>query len=393
MPQPFENIRILDLTHVVAGPFSTYQLALMGADVIKIEHPVEYDQSRDTGSDRELNAKAMGLHYMAQASNKRGLALDIKTGEGREILRRLVKTADVLVENYRPGAIDALGLGYEAMAALNPRLIYCSVSAFGQDGPRSTHTAYDHVAQAAAGFMSMTGMAETLPVRIGPPVVDYATGMTAAFAIASALFQRERSGQGQRIDVAMADIALLFTGMYASDYLRTGDEPHAMKFIHATNLGYETNDGLLICGASNLRQQKRLWLALDRPDMVKTSNAERRKDHDNEIKVLAEILKTRTAEEWETFFQQRHVPAARVRSLAEALHDPHFRARGVMHAQEGAQDVPGRFEVPMAAFRFQHGGPGIKTPPPAVGQHSAEILAALGYSGAEIETLRARGVI
>ena len=136
-----------------------------------------------------------------------------------------------------------------------------------------------------------------------------------------------------------------------------------------------------------------LWLALDRPDMVKTSNAERRKDHDNEIKVLAEILKTRTAEEWETFFQQRHVPAARVRSLAEALHDPHFRARGVMHAQEGAQDVPGRFEVPMAAFRFQHGGPGIKTPPPAVGQHSAEILAALGYSGAEIETLRARGVI
>ncbi|OFZ98202.1 MAG: hypothetical protein A3H35_18655 [Betaproteobacteria bacterium RIFCSPLOWO2_02_FULL_62_17] len=366
---------------------------MMGADVIKIEHPVEYDQSRDTGSDRELNAKAMGLHYMAQASNKRGLALDIKTGEGREILRRLVKTADVLVENYRPGAIDALGLGYEAMAALNPRLIYCSVSAFGQDGPRSTHTAYDHVAQAAAGFMSMTGMAETLPVRIGPPVVDYATGMTAAFAIASALFQRERSGQGQRIDVAMADIALLFTGMYASDYLRTGDEPHAMKFIHATNLGYETNDGLLICGASNLRQQKRLWLALDRPDMVKTSNAERRKDHDNEIKVLAEILKTRTAEEWETFFQQRHVPAARVRSLAEALHDPHFRARGVMHAQEGAQDVPGRFEVPMAAFRFQHGGPGIKTPPPAVGQHSAEILAALGYSGAEIETLRARGVI
>jgi crotonobetainyl-CoA:carnitine CoA-transferase CaiB-like acyl-CoA transferase len=393
MPQAFENIRILDLTHVVAGPFSTYQLAVMGADVIKIEHPVDYDQSRDTGSDRELNAKAMGLHYMAQASNKRGLALDIKTEEGREILRRLVKTADVLVENYRPGSLDALGLGYEAVSKINPRLIYCSISAFGQMGPRSTHTAYDHVAQAAAGFMSMTGMAETLPVKIGPPVVDYATGMSAAFAISSALFQRERSGQGQRIDVAMADVALMFTGMYASDYLRTGDEPHAMKFIYATNLGYDTSDGLLICGASNLRQQRRLWLALDRPDMAKNSNAERRRDHENEIKVLAEILKSRTAEAWENFFQERHVPAARVRSLAEALHDPHFKARGVMHGQEGAQGVPGRFEVPMAAFRFQHDGPAINAPPPAVGQHSEGILAELGYSEGEIKALRGKRVI
>lgn len=393
MPQAFENIRILDLTHVVAGPFSTYQLAVMGADVIKIEHPLQYDQSRDTGSDRALNEKAMGLHYMAQASNKRGLALDLKTEEGREILRRLVKTADVLVENYRPGAFDAMGLGYEALSKINPMLIYCSVSAFGQEGPRSSHTAYDHVAQAAAGFMSMTGMAESLPVRIGPPVVDYATGMTAAFAIAGALFQRDRTGLGQRIDVAMADVALMFTGMYASDYLRTGDEPSAMKFIYATNLGYETKSGRLICGASNLRQQKRLWQAVGRPDMAKNSNAERRKDHEKEIRVLAEILMARTAEEWETFFQERHVPAARVRTLAEALHDPHFQARGVMHALPGAQGVEGRFDVPMAAFRYRHGGPAVTTAPPAVGQHGTEILSELGYAGDEIEKLKALRVI
>jgi crotonobetainyl-CoA:carnitine CoA-transferase CaiB-like acyl-CoA transferase len=225
MQRPFEGIRVIDATHVLAGPFAAYQLALLGADVIKVEHPYEPDQSRLTGTDRALGRRHMGTSYLTQASNKRSLTLDLKQMAGQAIFKKLVATADVLVENYRPGALEAFGLGYEAMAAINPRLIYASMSAFGQRGPRAQHTAYDYVIQATSGIMAMTGTPEVNPIKFGSPAIDYATGTTGAFALASALFQRERTGRGQRIDLAMLDVAMILMGSHLTGYTRTGQHP------------------------------------------------------------------------------------------------------------------------------------------------------------------------
>lgn len=186
MTQPFEGIRIIDATHVLAGPFAAYQLALLGADVIKVEDPNDPDQSRMSGTDRELSRKGMGTYYLTQGSNKRSITLNLKSEEGREIFKKLVADADVLVENYRPGAFDALGLGYDVLSKLNPKLIYCSISAFGHGGPRGNQTAYDFVIQATTGLMAMTGTKDVNPIKFGAPAIDYATGTMGAFALASA---------------------------------------------------------------------------------------------------------------------------------------------------------------------------------------------------------------
>src|SRR6266404_7148767 len=333
MTRPFEGIRVIDVTHVLAGPFATYQLAVLGADVIKFEHPDDPDQSRGAGTDKELNRRNMGTAFLTQASNKRSITLDLKREDDRNILKELVETADVFVENYRPGAFEALGLGYEALAAINPRLIYASFSAFGQHGPRGGQTAYDHVIQATSGIMAMTGTADVHPVKLGAPVIDYATGMTGAFALASALFQRERTARGQRIDMAMLDVAMILMSSHVTGYLRNGvhPKPHGNNHLYATNTAFATKSGILMLGASNLRQQRRLWTVLERPDMIKRTNDERDADHDREIAVLAEIMLTRTATEWEAFLQAHHVPAARVRTMGEAIADPQLESRGIIH--------------------------------------------------------------
>lgn len=396
MARPFEGIRVIDITHVLAGPFAAYQLAVLGADVIKVEQRADPDQSRGSGTDPALNRAGMGTGFLTQASNKRAITVDLKTPQGREIVRKLAATADVFVENYRPGAFEALGLGYDALAAINPRLIYASFSAFGQDGPRREHTAYDHVIQATSGIMAMTGTEEVHPIKFGSPAIDYATGTMGAFALASALFQRERTGRGQRIDMAMLDVAMILMASHLTGFLRNGKhpKPHGNKQPHATNSAYRTRDGALVMlGASNLRQQKRLWTVLERPDMIKTSNEARDAGRDAEEAVLTEIMATRTAAEWEEYLQSRHVPAARVRRMEEALADPQLATRGVLHRHQGAEGVSGPFTVPLAAFKFAHDGPRIDTPPPALGQHTDAVLAELGYDAAAIAQLRNEGVI
>jgi len=378
--RPFEGIRVIDVTHVLAGPFAAYQLAVLGADVIKIDDPNDPDQSRSSGSDKELNRRQMGTGFLTQGSNKRAVTLDLKTEHDREILKKLVATADVFVENYRPGAFAALGLGYEDLAKINPRLIYASFSAFGQEGPRGQQTAYDHVIQATSGIMAMTGTKEVNPVKFGSPAIDYATGMTGAFALSAALFQREKTGKGQRIDMAMLDVAMILMSSHLTGYLRNGahPKPHGNRHPHATNGAFQTKDGIVMLGASNIRQQKRLWTLLGRPDMIKNTNDQRDADHAHEIDVLEEIMLTRTADEWEEFLQARHVPAARVRQMGEAVADPQIATRGILHRHEGATGVAGAFGVPVAAFKFAHGGPRIDTPPPALGEHNEEIFAELG---------------
>jgi crotonobetainyl-CoA:carnitine CoA-transferase CaiB-like acyl-CoA transferase len=377
--RPFEGIRVIDVTHVLAGPFATYQLAVLGADVIKVEHPDDPDQSRGVGSDKELNRRRMGTSFLTQASNKRSITLDLKLEKDRDILKKLVATADIFVENYRPGAFEALGLGYETLAAINPRLIYASFSAFGQNGPRGAQTAYDHVIQATSGIMAMTGTKDVHPIKFGTPAVDYATGTTGAFALAAALFQRGRTGKGQRIDMAMLDVAMILMSSHLTGYLRNGahPKPHGNSHPHATNSAYATNSGMVMLGASNLRQQKRLWTVLGRPDMVKRTNEERDADHEREVAALTEIMMTRSAAEWEEFLQARHVPAARVRTMGEALADPQLATRGLIHHHGGAAGVEREFSVPVAAFTFAHGGPRIDAPPPALGQHNEEIFTEL----------------
>jgi crotonobetainyl-CoA:carnitine CoA-transferase CaiB-like acyl-CoA transferase len=395
MTRPFEGIRIIDITHVLAGPFAAYQLAVLGADVIKVEHPDEPDQSRDGGTDRALNRARMGTSFLTQGSNKRSITLDLKQEAGREVLKRLVAGADVLVENYRPGAFEALGLGYDALAAINPRLIYCSISAFGQDGPRREQTAYDHVIQATSGIMASTGTEEVNPIKIGAPAVDYATGTMGAFALASALFQRERTGKGQHIDLAMLGVAMMMQASLMTGYFRNGTEPkpHGNKQPFATNSAYDAKTGMVMIGASNIRQQARFWRAVGREDMIKTDNEARVDDREREAAVIADIIKTKTADEWEVYFQARHVPAARVRKMAEALADPHFEERRVFHHFEGAPGVEGPFGVPLAAFKFAHGGPSIETPPRPMGADTEAVLAELGYGTDEIAALRAARAI
>jgi crotonobetainyl-CoA:carnitine CoA-transferase CaiB-like acyl-CoA transferase len=395
MPRPFEGIRIIDITHVLAGPFAAYQLGLMGADVIKVEDPSDPDQSRDSGTDKDLNHALMGTGFLTQGSNKRAITLNLKTEQGREILKKLVATADVLVENYRPGAFEALGLGYEDLRKINPKLIYASFSAFGQGGPKRERTAYDHVIQSTSGIMAMTGTPQVNPIKIGAPAIDYATGTMGAYALSAALFQRERTGQGQRIDMAMLDVAMILMASHVTGYLRNGKhpKPSGNRTGHATSMAYQTADGHVMLGASNLRQQRRLWTVLERPDMIKRTNDERDADHDREESILTEIMRTRTAAEWEEWLQARHIPASRVRTMGEALDDPQIASRAVLHRHESAPGVKGSFTVPVAAFKFQHDGPRIDRPPPMFGQHNDDILTELGYTAAEIAGFRTSKII
>jgi crotonobetainyl-CoA:carnitine CoA-transferase CaiB-like acyl-CoA transferase len=391
MSRPFEGIRVIDATHVLAGPFAAYQLGLFGADVIKVEDPRDPDQSRTSGGDRALSRQGMGTYYLTQASNKRSIALNLKTEQGREAFKRLIKTADVLVENYRPGAFEALGLGYEALSAIQPRLIYCSISAFGHGGPRSSQTAYDMVIQATTGVMAMTGTPDVNPIKLGTPAIDYATGTMAAFALSTALFQRERTGRGQRIDLAMYDVALMLAASHVTSFMRTGKppRPNGNNHEHATNCCYETKHGLLMLGASNIRQQRRLWTLLGRPDMAKQNNDQRHDDREREMKVLTELMRARTADDWEAFLQANHVPAARIRTLPEALADPHLATRAFLHQHDAAPGVDGAFTVPVAAFKLAPAGAAVTSPPPPLGADTDAVLAELGYDKPSIAAIRA----
>jgi crotonobetainyl-CoA:carnitine CoA-transferase CaiB-like acyl-CoA transferase len=395
MTRPFAGLRVIDTTHVLAGPFASYQLAVLGADVIKVESPEEPDQARAQGSDRRLTNARMGTMFLAQASNKRAITLNLKRPGGVAAMKRLVQTADVFVENYRPGAFDALGLGYEALSAINPRLIYCSISAFGHGGPRGHQTGYDNILQAMSGIMAMTGTKDSAPQKCGAPVVDYATGTMGAFAIATALFQRERTGSGQHIDLSMLDVALVLSGSHIAAHGWNGahPEPHGNSFPFATLGCYQAQDAPLMISASNLRQQRRLWTALGRPEMIKQNNNQRLDAYAVEAAALVEIIATRTADEWETFFQAHRVPAGRIRRMEEALADPHIATRVVVHRHGPAPGLDGPLTVPVAAFRLRHGGPSVETAPRQVGADTDAVLLEIGYGEQDIATMRAAGDI
>ncbi len=395
MSKAFDNLRVVDATHVLAGPFASYQMAVLGAEVIKVESPSTPDQARLQGSDRHLNNISMGTAFMTQASNKKSIALDLKTSAGREAMQRLIQSADVLVENYRPGAFDALGLGYQAMSQLNPALIYCSVSAYGATGPKRELTAYDSVIQAFSGMMAMTGHGDDRPLKSGTPVVDYATGTTAAFAIATALFQRERNGgKGQFIDVSMLDVATMLCSPHVTDYLWSGKHPQQTgnAFAFATIGCYQATDAPLMIAASNLRQQRRLWAALGREDLIKQNNNQRLDAYAEERAALSSIIGTMSADYWEHFLQQRNIPVARVRRFEESLADPQITSRSLLHRHNAPNSPADGLTVPVAGFSMSASPTEVNLPPQPVGAQSTDLLTELGYSKDDIEAMRQQGV-
>jgi crotonobetainyl-CoA:carnitine CoA-transferase CaiB-like acyl-CoA transferase len=395
--RPFEGVKILDCTHVLAGPFAAYQLAVLGADVIKVEDPNEPDQSRESGADMALNKKRMGTGFITQGSNKRSIALNLKTKEGQDALKRLVKDwADVFVENYRPGALKALGLGFDDFAKLNPKLVYASMTAFGQDGPRGNMTAYDHAIQATSGITATTGTQESGPIKVGAPVIDYAVGTTGAFAISAALYQTLRTGKGQHIDMAMLDVALILQASHITDYFHSGHATqragNKMRFPESSM--HQASDGLVQLAASNARQHRRFYAAIGEPaEAERHSLDERYGRYDEKHSMIAGKLKEKTAQEWEDYFQSKHVPATRVRELKETLQDPHLKHRGVLHRHENVPGVDKPMTVPLAAFKFAHDGPSIQSPPPQLGQHTDDVLASVGYSAGEIAAMRKAGAV
>ena len=398
--QPFEGIRVLDFTHVLAGPFCTYQLAVMGADVIKIEAPHKPDMMRIEGHCPPLETEGRGSEFISQNGNKRSLCLNLGAPEGLAIARKLTETADIIVENYCCGVIDGFGLGYEAASEIKPDIIYCSLTGFGHTGPKAAHPAFDPVIQAFSGLMAANGTPENHPVRVGPPLIDYGTGAQAAFAIASALFQRTRTGRGQRIDVAMLDAALMMMSTNVLNSQLMERSPPPMGNINpqrAAYSAYETADGLIFLGAFTIDQVRKLWRALGRDDIADELKGRdlafmfgRAETH---AAILRDIMKTRPAQDWEDLINEAGVPAARVRRVDEALREPQVASRGVLRENEGVPGENTPLKTPAAAFGYLHDGPKLHSPAPRLGEHTATILGEIGYDADSIAALNRKGVV
>ncbi len=398
--RPFEGIRVIDMTHVLAGPFCTFQLATLGADVIKVEPPHDPDMTRHEGVIPALNEERRGTYFLSQNAGKRAVTLNLKSTEGQQILKKLAADADVLVENYTGGSMEKLGLGFDELAKINPRLIYCSMTGFGHTGPKRSHPAYDTVIQAFSGIMSANGTPDSTPVRVGPPMVDYGTGAQAALAISAALFQRDKTGKGQHIDIAMLDAALMLMSAFVTDTLATGKAPAPHGNQHPKYAGYATYptaDGLIMIGAWTNKQLSRLLTALghiDRADEVRHApRADIGDARESDAALIAGTLMQKSADDWEGILNDARVPAARVRTIDEALAHEQVASRQVIQPYGEAVGHGGPASLPVAAYKYAHGSPALNGPPPMVSQHTGELLAELGYSTEEQEQLRQAGVV
>lgn len=382
MTRPYENIKILDLTHILAGPFATYQFALLGAEVIKIEPPDNPDPARGRGPDVQLNNDLRGLTYQVQAANKKALTLDLKQNAGREIFLKLVSEADILVENYRTGALDELGLGYDDLRAINSGLIYCSLSGFGNYGARAEVNAYDNTIQATSGIIE-----QSAGHKPGVSFVDYAAGFNAAFAISAALRRREKTGKGTYISSSMLEVAMSLMAPEAAA------ASHPVKVKREKEAGisaYETASGIIMIGAFTPDQNKRMWQMLecegfnDPEDLKDTPDWQSLWQQSAEIKAtLSEIFKTDSAANWQEMFHNYGLPAEQQRTLDEAVTDTQL--------ENYFKEVDGVI-LPTAAYHFES-GPEITSAPPEFSEHTEEILSSLGYSAEEIEVLKSEGVI
>jgi CoA:oxalate CoA-transferase len=400
MSSALAGIRVLDLTNVLAGPFCAYQLALLGAEVVKIEVPDGGDLARQLGADPALNARHMGASFLAQNAGKKSVTLNLKHAKGKDVLRRLVKSADVLVENFRPGVMARLGLAHDELAAVNPRLVYCAISGFGQEGPMKTAPAYDQIIQGLSGMMSVTGTPESAPLRSGYPVADTLAGMTAAFAISSALVRRNTSGEGAFIDVSMLDAALTAMGWAVSNYLIADVEPRPHgndNFTAAPSGAFRAKDGLINIAANKQEQFEALVAAVGRPELAtdpRFAERESRKHHRGALKLQLEAaLKNRSCAEWQAVFNKIGVPAGCVLTVPQALALPQIAQRELLKTFDDVPGVERPITVARSGFKLSGGDPDVADPPPQLGRHTDEVLAGASYSAAEIAALRDAGVV
>ena len=391
--KPLQGVRVLDLTNVLAGPFACHQLAHMGADVIKVEAREGGDLARQLGADPDLNRVNMGVSFLAQNPGKRSITLNLKHPRGKEVLRRLVGTADVLVENYRPGVMARLGLGYEDLLPANPRLIYCAISGFGQDGPLRDLPAYDQIIQGMSGVMSITGAPDTAPYRVGYPVADTLGGLTAAFAVASALADRHRTG-GVFIDVSMLEAAMATMGWAVSNHLIAGKPPRPLgnDNVTASPSGtFRTGDGLLNIAANKQAQFEAVCGVLGHPEWrtdPRFAERQARLNHRAELTALLEqALAARPAQTWWKLLNDAGVPAGPVYAVPEALQHPQVAGRGMVGEFKNVPGVGRDIRVVRTGFKLNGQAPAVDTPPPRLGEHTAALLAELGYAEPDIQHL------
>jgi crotonobetainyl-CoA:carnitine CoA-transferase CaiB-like acyl-CoA transferase len=389
------GLRILDLTNVLAGPFCCYQLAQLGAEVIKVETPGTGDLARQLGADPELNRLLMGASFLAQNAGKRSITLNLKNEQAREAFERLVKTSDVVVENFRPGVMERLGLSYERLKSIKPDLIYCAISGFGQDGPLRLNPAYDQIVQGLSGVMSVTGDAQSAPLRVGYPVADTMGGITAAYAISAALFRRERTGEGEFIDVSMLESTLVAMGWVVSNWLIAGVRPQPLGNDNMTaspSGAFRTGDGLLNIAANQQQQFEALCRLIDRPELAadpRFAGREDRKRHRAALSVeIEQALAARSATEWSALLNEHGVPAGEVLDVPSVLEHPQVVERGLVRSFGDVPNMDDGVSVVRSGFRLASGDPAPASPPPALGADTASLLAEMGYSTSEIETLK-----
>ena len=393
-----QGIRVLDLTNVLSGPFATLHLALLGAEVIKIENPKDGDLARKLGNVPNLNKQLMGTSFLAQNANKKSVTLDLKSPEGKEIFRKLAATADVVVENFRPGVMDRLGVGYKVLAELNPKIVFCAISGFGQTGPDAFKPAYDQIIQGLSGVMAVNGDERLNPLRCGFPVCDTVGGLNAAFAIMAALYHREHTGEGQMIDIALLDSIMPLMGWVAANLLIGGQQPVPMgndNFTAAPSGTFATADGHVNIAANQQEQWEAVCDVLGVPELKADPRFEKRDARKANRRLLTPLLETRLKTQptahWVEALNARGVPSGEILSLEAALAAAQVAHRGSL----GTVVEPGI--GPLKVFgltaKFEKTPGSLDTPPPRLGAHTREVLQSAGYTAEQIEEFVRQGVV
>jgi crotonobetainyl-CoA:carnitine CoA-transferase CaiB-like acyl-CoA transferase len=392
------GIRVVDLTNVLSGPFATLHMALLGAEVIKVENPSDGDLARKLGCVPKYNQALMGTSFLAQNANKKSLTLNLKAPEGKEIFRKLVADADVVVENFRPDVMARLGLSYDVLCTVNPRIIYCAISGFGQTGPDALKPAYDQIIQGLSGEMAINGNERLNPLRAGFPVCDTVGGLNAAFAVMAALYWRERTGHGQFIDVALLDSIMPLMGWVAANLMIGGQQPVLMgndNFTAAPSGVFCTKDGFINIAANKQEQWEAVADVLGVPELKTDPRFQERDMRKKNRKALTPLLEARLRERdtayWVEILNKHDVPSGAILSLGDALHQEQIKHRQAFNVV----NVDGVGEIPLFNLTAKFGKtPGtVTSPPPRLGEHTRQVLNNLGYTDEDIRTLKEKKVV